>query len=110
MEDRRRNLRSKLDSKLIIKRLDDQTQKEEKIEVIDVSKTGVGFTCNTPLMIGAVYEAFLTIWTAEVLHAFVEIVRIEKIEDSFRYGAIFVGMPNTEASRIEIYQAFDQEN
>lgn len=109
MEDRRKNSRSRLESKLVIKRLDEKEQ-EMSIDVVDVSKTGVGFTCSEPLMIGSVYETFLTIWTKEVLHAFVEIVRIEKEDNHYVYGGIFVGMPEMEAARIEVYQMFEQEN
>ena len=109
MDERRRNTRSRLDSKLLLKRLD-REEKEVTIDVVDVSKTGVGFTCTEPLIIGAVYETYLTIWTKEVLHAFVEIVRIEKIGDTFGYGGTFVGMPDLDSARIEVYQMFEQEN
>ncbi len=105
MEERRKNKRMELKSKLLIKRLDTEgNTKEVDIDVVDVSKTGVGFLCSEALEIGAVYEAFLTIWTKEVLHCFIEIVRIEKKEDNlFSYGSIFIGMSEIEASRIETY-------
>ena len=45
----------------------------------------------------------MTIWTKEVIHAFIEIVRIEKKKDTFEYGGIFVGMPEMDAQRIEVY-------
>lgn len=107
MNERRRNKRTGLNSKLIIKRLDDSGQQEVEIEIVDVSKGGVGFVCDTPLKIGAVYESFLTIWTKEVIHAFLQIVRIELKEDNkYCYGASFVGMPETDAQRIEVYQTF----
>ena len=88
--ERRRNKRLELTSRLIIKRLDnpDEQEQEVAIEVSDVSKTGLGFYCTIPLEIGAVYEAYLTIWTKEVIHAFVEIVRIEKDEDAFKYSKV----------------------
>lgn len=108
MDERRRSTRSRLDSRLLIKRLD-KDEKEVTIEVVDVSKTGVGFTCSEPLMIGTVYEAYLTIWTKEVLHAFVQIVRIEKVGDTYSYGGSFVGMPDLDSARIEVYQMFEQE-
>lgn len=109
MEDRRKSIRTPLESRLLLKRLDKE-EKELTISIIDISKTGVGFNCNEPLAIGAVYETYLTIWTKEVLHAFVEIVRIEKMEDGYQYGGIFVGMPEMESNRIEVYQMFDQDN
>ena len=44
MEERRRNKRIGLSSKLLIKRLDAEgAAKEVDIDVVDVSKTGVGF-------------------------------------------------------------------
>ena len=109
MEDRRKHVRSKLESRIVIKRIDEKDQ-EMNIEVFDLSKTGVGFSCSEPLLIGSVYEMYLTIWTKEVIHALVEIVRIEKEEDSYVYGGIFIGMPEIEAKRIEVYQMFEQEN
>lgn len=109
MEERRKNSRMDLESRLVMKRLDDPTQEQDvAIEVTDVSKSGVGFKCTEILTIGAVYESFLTIWTKEVLHAFLEIVRIEKKEDgSFDYGAIFIGMPEMDAARIETYHTIE---
>ena len=107
MEERRRNNRIKLTSTLLIKRLDRDTREPVEIEILDVSKSGVGFSCSKPLEIGAVYESNLRIWTQEVLHAFLEIVRIEKAEDGFIYGAIFIGMPEMEASRIELYDTIN---
>lgn len=98
-------------SSLVIKKLDENgSNKEVSVEITDVSKTGVGFTCNEPLQIGEVYESFLTIWTKEVLHAFLQVVRIEIKGDSFSYGALFIGMTEIEAARIEVYQTVhDQE-
>ena len=108
--ERRKNRRLELNSRLILKRLDqaDAASEEIAIEVVDVSKTGLGFYCTIPLEIGAVYESFLTIWTKEVIHAFVEIVRIEKEEDAFKYGGVFIGMPEIDAARIEIYDTVKQ--
>lgn len=104
MKERRKNRRMELLSKLIVKSLNaEEGQHEVAIDIIDVSKTGVGFQCDQALLIGTVYEAYLTIWTKEVLHAFLEIVRIEKKGKSYHYGSIFVGMPEMDASRISIY-------
>ncbi|RKI86631.1 PilZ domain-containing protein [bacterium 0.1xD8-71] len=112
MEERRKNRRLELSSRLLIKRLDqDGGAKEVNIEVTDVSKTGVGFLSEEPLEIGSVYESFLTIWTKEVLHAFIEVIRMEKRADGrLFYGAIFIGMTETEASRIETYSTIETMN
>lgn len=106
MEERRKCRRINLESRLIVDRLDTK-EKEVSIEITNVSRTGVGFVSKEALQISAVYEGYLTIWTKEIIHAFIEVVRIEKKEDGYEYGGIFVGMPDLDAKRIEIYEAFE---
>ncbi len=98
-----------MSSKIVIKRLDGGGNRELTINVVDVSKEGVGFECADVLTIGEVYESFLTIWTQEVLHAFLRIVRIELREDGYFYGAVFIGMPEMDAARIEVYQTVNEQ-
>lgn len=107
VEERRRSNRRKLISKLVVKRLDGDKREEVEIEIADVSKSGIGFQCDELLGIGAVYESFLRIWTQEVIHAFLEIVRIEKKGKTYYYGAVFIGMPEAEAGRIEVYDTVE---
>ncbi len=111
MNEKRKSKRLDLESRLIIKKLgENDSGQEVAIEVSDVSKTGIGFVCTVPLEIGAVYEAYLTIWTKEVIHAFIEIVRIVKEDnDLFRYGGIFIGMPEMDSQRIDIYEKFNDK-
>ena len=53
----------------------------------------------------------MTIWTKEVIHAFIEIVRIEKVEDTYEFGGLFIGMPEIDLQRIDVYNAVnDAEN
>ncbi len=105
MSEKRKAERTELSSRLILKQLNGESDIQEvAIEITDVSKSGVGFECTEKLEIGAVYEGFLTIWTKEVIHSFLEIVRIVKDDNSYSYGAIFIGMPEMDSQRIEIYQ------
>lgn len=98
-------------SRLLVRRLDSGKQEEIGVDVKNVSKTGIGFYCNEILDMGAVYEAYLTIWTKEVIHAFIEIVRIEKVEDKYEFGGLFIGMPEIDLQRIDVYNAVnDAEN
>lgn len=108
MEERRKSKRTSMPSKILMKRLDGSEKEEVAIDIVDISKSGIGFTCKEALTIGAVYESFLTIWTKEVLHAFLQIVRIELNNNEFSYGAVFIGMPEMDASRIEVYQSFNE--
>lgn len=109
-EERRKNKRTSMPSTLVIKKLGGNNgNKEVSIDIADVSRTGVGFTCTEPLQIGEVYESFLTIWTKEVLHAFLQIVRIELKGDIYSYGAVFIGMPEMDSARIEVYQTINEK-
>ncbi|MDO4303926.1 MAG: PilZ domain-containing protein [Bacillota bacterium] len=108
MEERRRANRRELISKLVVKRLDGSANEEVEIDILDVSKSGIGFYCSELLGIGAVYEAFLRIWTQEVIHAFLEVVRIEKKANGYNYGAVFIGMPESDATRIEVYDTVER--
>ncbi len=108
MVERRKTKRTQMKSRLLIKRLDGEEHEEIGIEIVDVSKGGIGFTADKLLQIGEFYEAFLTIWTKEVIHTFLKIVRIELFDKEYAYGAIFVGMPETDASRIEVYQTVNE--
>jgi hypothetical protein len=110
MDERRKSKRTDLKSKLIAKRLDSSEQREVGVDVLNVSKTGIGFESDDLLEMGAVYEAYLTIWTSEVLHAFIEIVRIEKIEDGYNYGGLFIGMPELDLQRIDVYNIVSEAN
>lgn len=103
MEERRRSKRTELKSRLLVKRLDSNDHEEVGVEVKNVSKTGIGFYCDEILDMGAVYEAYLTIWTKEVIHAFIEIVRIEKNVDTYEYGGLFIGMPEIDLQRIDVF-------
>ena len=110
MQERRKSKRSSLESKLVMKRIDSGLSDEVAIEVMDVSKGGVGFRCDEVLQIGNIYESYLTLWTKEVLHAFLQIIRIELKEQRYYYGATFVGLPEMDASRIETYQTIHEKN
>lgn len=108
MQERRKSKRTNMPSRLIIKRLDGESGREVSIDIVDVSKAGIGFSCSEILQIGQVYEAFLTIWTKEVIHSFLQIVRIELKPGGYSYGAVFIGMPEMDSARIETYQTVNE--
>lgn len=105
MDERRRSKRLNLESALIIKRLDGgpEAARSVVIEVMDISKTGLGFQCVEMLELGSLYDAKITLWTKEIIRCCVEIVREDMLKDTFVYGAIFIGMVETDSRRIEIY-------
>ena len=112
MEEKRHAKRMELECKLLLKRLDnaDRNAKEVSVDVKDVSKTGIGFSSDEQLTMGSVYECLLKIWTGETLHIYVEIIRIVPKGGSNFYGGIFIGMPEMDQNRIQIYSEFYEAN
>ncbi|MBQ3104571.1 MAG: PilZ domain-containing protein [Lachnospiraceae bacterium] len=108
MSDRRRKERTQLDVKIKIKRMNSDEFEVVDVQVTNVSVTGLGFNCPEILEKGAVYEASLVIWTKEVLPVYLEIVRVEMQDEDFNYGAVFIGMTETVANRIELYQTIEK--
>ena len=92
MEERRKHRRMELSSSILIKNLNGK-EENVQIEVVNISKTGIGFTCESELNSDTIYETFLTIWMKETIHAFIQIVRMERLDEKqYRYGAVFIGM------------------
>lgn len=111
MEERRRSKRLDLDVSIQLERLDADgitTLKFIHVNVVDVSKTGIGFVSSQKLEAGTYYDTKLQIWTKEIIDAVIEIVRLEEVEGGYRYGASFIGMTETDALKIEIYQLFSE--
>ena len=111
MSEKRRHKRLDLDVTLQLERIDEAgitTVKYAKVEVTDISRSGLGFTSQQELPIGAYYDTKIQIWTKEVVEAIIEIVRCTKLEDgTYKYGCFFVGMPDVDAMKIDIYQIFN---
>ncbi|MFI3201065.1 MAG: PilZ domain-containing protein [Eubacteriales bacterium] len=108
MNEQRKSNRLELNTSVTIKMVSEKDAKEILIKILDVSKVGMGFECDKTLEMGSIFEGNIQIWTHEVIHTFMEIVRIKQVGDLFIYGAIFVGMPNLESTRISIYDLFEQ--
>ncbi len=113
MIEKRQYKRLELDVSVQLERLDEDevtTLKYAHVDVTDISKSGIGFRSLKQLEVGSYYDTKIEIWTKEVVDAVVEIVREEKLPDgSYKYGAIFIGMSNTDALKIEIYQIFNDK-
>lgn len=111
MEEKRRHKRLDLDVNIQLERLDEAgvtTLKYVHVDVTDLSRSGIGFTCARELGKGSFYDTKIQIWTKEVVDVVLEIVRCEKKGDLYQYGAAFIGMTDTDALKIDIYQMFNE--
>lgn len=110
MEDKRRHKRLELSGELMMKELGTSGDGEPAdIEITDCSRDGIGFTTDRALTIGSNYEANLTLWNKDKLHVFIQIVRASKEGDIFHYGGIFIGMPDQDQMRIQVYETVHDE-
>ena len=111
MEEKRKHKRLDLDVTVQLERLDKDgvtTLKYVHVDITDLSRSGIGFKASQPLDVGTYYDTKLTIWTKEVIDAVIEIVRRKDVEDGYEYGAEFIGMTDTDALKIDIYQIFNE--
>ncbi len=111
MEEKRKHKRLELDVSVQLERLDRDgvtTLRYVHVDIIDLSRSGIGFKSSQPLEIGSYYDTKLTIWTKEVIDAVIEIVRCQQTDNGYVYGAEFIGMTDTDALKIDIYQIFNE--
>ena len=110
MEEKRKHKRLDLDVKIKLERLDEDgvtTLKYANVDVTDISRSGIGFWSQRPLEVGTYYDTKIQIWTKEVVDAVIEIVRVDEVDGKYRHGATFIGMTDTDALKIDIYQIFN---
>ena len=111
MEEKRKSKRLDLDVTVELERVDQggvTTLKIVHVDIINLSRSGIGFKAAQALDVGTYYDTKLTIWTKEVIDAVIEIVRRQETEDGYVYGAEFIGMTDTDALKIDIYQIFNE--
>ncbi len=112
MEEKRRNKRLDINVRVEIERIDEEnvtTVKYMEVKVVNISKTGLAFRVpDVEFEIGACFDAKIQIWTKETIDTIFKVVRMNQLENGeYEYGCIFVGMTDTDALKIEIYQLFN---
>lgn len=95
---KRRHKRTKVELFLVVSDLFNQDCNkiniDSPIEVVDVSKSGIGFTSKSILPIGYFFNATLQLGSeGSLLYSVVKIIRCEALDDEeYSYGCEFVGM------------------
>lgn len=107
MEEKRKAKRIPLEANLAINRIDGSKMDMVPIQIIDVSKSGMGFECARELEMGSVYEIELVLWTKEIINTFITIIRQDNRDGKTIYGATFVGLTESDSCKIDIYDLFN---
>lgn len=114
MDEKRSSRRLDLEVTVELERIDDNkgvtTLKLVRVDITDLSKCGIGFSSKAQLEVGSYYNTKLQIWTKETIESVIEIVRCEELDGTYHYGAKFIGMIESDALKIDIYQIFYEYN
>lgn len=114
MQEKRSHKRLDIDVFLILKNIDatHSTDKEVEVsvEITDISRNGLGFITDVILDIHSFYDVKLQLWTKEILPLVIDIVRSDvRPNGLYKYGASFVGMMESEALKIDIYDMIQEK-
>jgi hypothetical protein len=109
MEDRRRAKRMPVTLSLEILNLYKQDHVQVSnlnapIEVVNISKTGIGFRTQSILPVGYYFNASISLSNEDTLHSVVEIIRSQEDGDAVLYGCTFVGMADVLSYIFEDYE------
>jgi hypothetical protein len=74
----------------------------ESIEVIDISKSGVGFYCKDELPINYYFDAKIQLPNKHFLSV-IKIIRATKLENGYRIGCEFVGLGDILSKCVDEY-------
>lgn len=110
MEEKRKAQRLDLDVNIELSRIDSgndiTTIKMARVNVVDLSRNGIGFTTRQELSLDGFYNTKIQIWTKDIIEAIIKVVRCTKEDDVYHYGASFIGMIDKDALKIDVYQMF----
>ncbi|NLO10508.1 MAG: PilZ domain-containing protein [Clostridiales bacterium] len=75
------------------------------IEVINISKSGIGFNSESILPVGYYFNASINLGEKETLHSVIKIIRSQPLEDRLTmYGCEFVGMAEILSFIFDAYE------
>lgn len=76
---------------------------EADIEVVNISKQGIGFISQSTLPLNYYFNAKLVLGKPDnIIYSVIKIIRVQKKSNGFTYGCEFVGLPDI------LYPAFEQ--
>lgn len=76
-----------------------------KVELVNISRGGIGFRTEQKLMLNTYYDTTIVLWTKEKFETVIEIVRMENYgEEKTLYGCRFIGLMPSDQLKIQIYE------
>lgn len=110
MDERRKHKRIPINLQLEVNQVFKQDNEvignlDAEIEVVNISKTGIGFKSTDDLPLNYYFNAKIEFDHKEFIRCVLKIVRKFEKEDVFDYGCEFVGLAEYLLSKIEAYEA-----
>jgi len=114
MKERRRHKRLPIKLELDIDKLFKQDNEiiadlNESIDVVNVSKTGIGFFCKDDLPLDYYFNAKIEFSKSRFFYCVIKIIRKEKVDDKFLFGCEFVGLAEFLSNKVDEYEALLEE-
>ncbi len=81
------------------------TDINESIEVINISKTGIGFLCKDDLPLNYYFNAKIEFSQARFFYCVIKILRKVDYEGSNLFGCEFVGLAEFLSNKVDEYEA-----
>lgn len=118
MQERRKSNRMKIDVKIKLNSVRNQNtdtsrlnKDEITVELVDLSKDGLGFKTTEKLELNTYYDTTVVLWTKETFETVIEIVRMENYGDGPTvYGCRFIGIMPSDQLKIQIYEMVNENN
>lgn len=108
MDDRRKFKRIPFNIKLVVDSLYKQDHVElnhieSEIEILNISKSGLGFESKADLPMDFYFNAHIVLDEDKRFFGVLKIIRKSQLEEGFSYGCEFVGLADILSSVIEEY-------
>ncbi|MDH8678895.1 PilZ domain-containing protein [Fusibacter bizertensis] len=111
MRERRRSHRVTYNAVINIDQVYNQEQiikgtREFPVEILDISKGGIGFIAKEELPINFYFNAKIDLGNGKQFYSVLKIMRVEEIEEGYNYGCEFTGLADILSLYID---EFEQE-
>jgi len=109
MRERRRAHRLSYNAVINIDEVYNQEQvikgsREFPIEIVDISKGGIGFIAKEELPMEFYFNAKIDLGNGKLFYSVLKIKRIEEIEDGYNYGCEFTGLADILSLYIDEFE------
>ncbi|KAB3536343.1 PilZ domain-containing protein [Alkaliphilus pronyensis] len=76
----------------------------EGIEVVDISRRGIGFKCNQMLPLNYYFDAKIHLTKDKFFYCVIKIIRTKSIENGYFVGCEFVGLADILSKSVDEYR------